>query len=176
MISPPESRIETVITEKPNFAPMVGRSKKRNKNAAAESVEMGECPTCGSSIPLDASECPDCGEVFDLEEFGIAPGEAIVEKGGRREKLLFYLGGILILVGGPGVAMGSWVHDWFRIPFPGPEYHAYDVFGPVNRLVAMLGLIILIIGIVFLILSLRASTVVTDEDYEVGIDRSEPLR
>lgn len=155
---------------------MVGRFKKRNKNEPAESVEMGECPTCGSSIPLDASECPDCGEVFDLEEFGVAPGEEIVEKGGRKEKLLFYLGVILILVGGPGVAMGSWVHDWFRIPFPGPEYHAYDVFGPVNRFVAMLGLIILIIGIVFLILSLRSSKVVSDEDYEVGIDRSEPLR
>jgi hypothetical protein len=155
---------------------MVGRFRRGKNKEAAESPEMGECPTCGSTIPLDANECPDCGEIFDLGDFAVAPGEEIVEKGGKREKILFYLGVILILIGGPGVAMGSWLHDWLRIPFPGPEYNAYDVFGPVNRFVAMLGLIMLIIGIVFLILSLRASKVVTDEDYEVGIERSEPLR
>jgi hypothetical protein len=155
---------------------MVGRLRRGRNDEAVESAEMGECPTCGSSIPLDSSECPDCGEVFDLEDLVVTPGEEIAEKGGRKEKFLFYLGVILILVGGPGVAMGSWMHDWLRIPFPGPEYAAYDVFGPVNRFVAMLGLIVLIIGIVFLIFSLRSSKVVTDEDYEVGIDRSEPLR
>jgi hypothetical protein len=155
---------------------MVGLFKRGGNDEATESLEMGECPTCGSSIPLESSECPDCGEVFDLEDLVVTPGEEIVEKGGRKEKILFYLGVILILVGGPGVAMGSWMHDWLRIPFPSSEYDAYDVFGPVNRFVAMLGLIILIIGIVFLILSLRSSKVVTDEDYEVGIDRSEPLR
>jgi hypothetical protein len=151
-------------------------ARKDKKNRADETSEMGECPTCGSTIPLDVDECPDCGEVFDLGDMDLRPGEEIVEKGGRREKILFYLGVILILIGGPGVAMGSWLHDWFRIPFPGPEYNAYDVFGPINRFVAVLGLVVLIIGIVFLILSLRASKVVTDEDYEVGIERSEPLR
>jgi len=147
--------------------------RKKNK---AEPVELGECPTCGSTIPLDAEECPDCGEIFSLEDVEIKPGGEVVEKGGRREKLLFYLGMILILVGGPGVALGSWLHDWFRIPFPGPEYSSYDVFGPINRFVAVLGLVVLIIGIIFLILSLRASKVVTDEDYEVGIERTEPSR
>lgn len=148
-------------------------ARKGKKKDTAESAEVGECPTCGSTIPLDADECPDCGEIFALEDMEIRPGGEIVEKGGRREKILFYLGVILILVGGPGVALGSWMHDWLRIPFPGPEYAAYDVFGPINRFVAVLGLIVLIIGIVFLILSLRASKVVTDEDYEVGIERSE---
>ncbi|MCK4443547.1 MAG: hypothetical protein KAW09_03320 [Thermoplasmata archaeon] len=143
------------------------------KKDTAETAEMGECPTCGSTIPLDADECPDCGEVFALEDMEVRPGEAIVEKGGRKEKILFYLGVILILVGGPGVALGSWMHDWFRIPFPSSEYDAFDVFGPINRIVALVGLVILIIGIVFLILSLRASKVVTDEDYEVSIERTE---
>ncbi len=146
---------------------------RKNK---AEPEELGECPTCGSTIPLGAEECPECGEIFSLEDVEIKPGGEVVEKGGRREKLLFYLGVILILVGGPGVALGSWLHDWFRIPFPGPEYSSYDVFGPVNRFVAVLGLVVLIIGIIFLILSLRSSKVVTDEDYEVGIERTEPSR
>jgi hypothetical protein len=37
------------------------------------------------------------------------------------------------------------------------EFRAFDVFGPWNRLVTAIGLIVLIVGIVFLILSLRFS-------------------
>ncbi len=148
-------------------------ARKGKKKKTAETTEMGECPTCGSTIPLDADVCPDCGEVFALEDMEVRPGGEIVEKGGRREKILFYLGVILVLIGGPGVALGSWMHDWLRIPFPSSEYDAFDVFGPVNRIVALVGLVVLIIGIVFLILSLRASKAVTDEDYEVSIERAE---
>ncbi len=148
-------------------------ARKGKKKETAETKEMGECPTCGSTIPLDADECPDCGEVFALEDMEVRPGGEIVEKGGRKEKILFYLGVILVLIGGPGVALGSWMHDWLRIPFPSSEYDAFDVFGPVNRIVALVGLVVLIIGIVFLILSLRASKAVTDEDYEVSIERAE---
>lgn len=152
---------------------MVILARKGKKKDKAASAEMGECPTCGSEIPLDANECPDCGEIFALEDMDLEPAGVVVEKGGRREKVLFYLGLILILVGGPGIALGSWLHDWLRIPFPSAEYSAFDVFGPVNRFVAVLGLVVMIIGIVFLILSLRASKVVTEEDYEIGIERSE---
>ncbi len=28
-------------------------------------TEMGKCPVCGASIPLDAKVCPECGEVFN---------------------------------------------------------------------------------------------------------------
>lgn len=152
----------------------VFRRKKDEETEAAG--EMGECPSCGSKIPLDAEECSECGEYFALEDIEIEPAGVIVEKAGRKEKILFYLGMILILLGGPGVALGSWLHDWFRIPLPGPEYDSYNVFGPVNVFVATLGLIILIIGIVFLIFSLRMSQVVTEEDYEVGIERIEAQR
>jgi len=150
---------------------------KRKKDEEPEATgEMGECPSCGSTIALDADECPECGEFFALEDVEIEPAGTVVEKAGRKEKVLFYLGLILILVGGPGVSLGSWMHDWFKIPIPGPEYDSYNVFGPVNVLVATLGLIILIIGIVFLIISLRMSQVVTEEDYEVGIERVEAQR
>jgi hypothetical protein len=72
---------------------------------------------------------------------------------GFREKFLFYAGIFLILLGGPGIALGSWLHDVLSIPIG--EYQAFDVFGPVNRLVTAVGLIVLIVGIVLLILSLR---------------------
>lgn len=155
---------------------MISVLRRKKAKEPDETAEMGECPSCSETIPLDSSECPECGEIFALEGMEIEPAGVIVEKGGRKEKILFYLGVILILLGGPGVALGSWMHDWFRIPFPGPEFDAYEVFGEVNRFVAVLGLIILIIGIVFLIFSLRSSKVVTEEDYEVGIERGEPQR
>jgi len=76
-------------------------------------------------------------------------------KTGFREKFLFYTGIFLILLGGPGIALGSWLHDQLRISVA--EFQAFDVFGPWNRLVTAIGLIVLIVGIVFLILSLRFS-------------------
>lgn len=128
---------------------------------------MAECPTCKAVVPLEATECPHCGELFEQELISepvhsTAPvedaPEAEVEdaperRAGFREKFLFYAGIFLILLGGPGIALGSWLHDILSIPFG--EYLAFDVFGPVNRLVTAVGLIVLIVGIVLLILSLR---------------------
>ncbi len=74
---------------------------------------------------------------------------------GFREKFLYYAGIALILLGGPGMALGSWLHDVLRISFLG--YTSFDVFGPVNRLVVGLGLVVMAAGIVFLVLSLRLS-------------------
>ena len=129
---------------------------------------VAECPTCKAIVPLDATECPQCGELFDSEattDESLATGRrAEVEassdasdgaKTGFREKFLFYSGIFLILLGGPGIAMGSWLHDEWRISIA--EFTAFDVFGPWNRLVTAIGLVVLIVGIVFLILSLRFS-------------------
>ena len=136
----------------------------------AQSQEVvAECPTCKATVALDATECPQCGELFDQEvvtgpsipassrladesDETDSPNEA---KTGFREKFLFYTGIFLILLGGPGIALGSWLHDQFRISVG--EFQAFDVFGPWNRLVTAIGLIVLIVGIVFLILSLRFS-------------------
>lgn len=129
---------------------------------------MAECPTCQAVVPLEATECPQCGELFEQEvpfeparSSGPAREAAEAEdedeadgpRAGFREKFLFYAGIFLILLGGPGIALGSWLHDVLSIPFG--EYLAFDVFGPVNRLVTAVGLIVLIVGIVLLILSLR---------------------
>jgi hypothetical protein len=129
---------------------------------------VAECPTCKAVVPLDALECPQCGELFDQEVTDVsgradspgadhAAGEDSAEepKTGFREKFLFYTGIFLILLGGPGIALGSWLHDVLQIGVG--EFRAFDVFGPWNRLVTAIGLIVLIVGIVFLILSLRFS-------------------
>jgi endogenous inhibitor of DNA gyrase (YacG/DUF329 family) len=128
---------------------------------------LAECPTCRAVVPMDATECPKCGEQFEQETVSesrptlSADGEVSEDvpsdgtKTGFREKFLFYAGIFLILLGGPGIALGSWLHDVFRISVA--EFNAFDAFGPWNRLVTAIGLIVLIVGIVFLILSLRFS-------------------
>jgi hypothetical protein len=131
---------------------------------------VAECPTCKSVVPIDAPECPQCGELFETEASAGKPVSAasadVAEdsadederaegKTGFREKFLFYAGIFLILLGGPGIALGSWLHDELRISVG--EFTAFDAFGPWNRLVTAIGLIVLIVGIVCLILSLRFS-------------------
>lgn len=128
---------------------------------------VAECPTCKAVVPLDATECPRCGELFEQEAVSKAAPVASLgaddsaedasdeASTGFREKFLFYAGIFLILLGGPGIALGSWLHDVFRISVA--EFNGFDVFGPWNRFVTAIGLIVLIVGIVFLILSLRFS-------------------
>ena len=123
-------------------------------------AQVTECPICHSEVPVEALECPACGEAFEPMEPAPAEtapkaesSEAEGKTPGFREKFLYYAGIALILLGGPGFALGSWLHDAMRISFL--NYNAFDAFGSVNRLVLALGLIVMIVGIVFLILSLR---------------------
>jgi len=118
---------------------------------AATTEQIAECPSCGAEVALDAKECPNCGEIFS-EELLQGGTEETEEKPSRLEKLLFYAGLVLVLAGGPGIALGSWLHDVLRIPIVGD---AYETFGRVNQLFAAGGLIVLLVGIVLLILSIR---------------------
>lgn len=133
--------------------------------------EIAVCPICDSEVPLDATECPKCGELFEPEAAklddlkALAPEEAKPEPEAGRGRFLFYAGLAMVLVGGPGIAMGSWLHDVMRVPIVG---QAYDAFGPVNRFVAAIGLVVLVVGIVLLILALRLSRPV-GEDYDLGV-------
>jgi len=130
-------------------------------------VEVYECPSCGASVAKEATECPKCGEIFEASALQVDASEA-PKTSGRREGLLFYAGVLLVLAGGPGIAVGSWLHDLLRIPLGGS---AFDAFGWLNRLVAAVGLVILIVGIVLLILSMRLGSAAGEEDYDVGIPR-----
>lgn len=105
------------------------------------------CPMCGESVPADAIECPNCEEPFSPEAF-----EVVASKEEKSSKWLFWTGIILVLVGGPGVALGSWLHDLLQIPIS--DYDNFDSFGWANQLVSSVGIIILVIGIILLILSL----------------------
>jgi predicted nucleic acid-binding Zn ribbon protein len=126
------------------------------------SPELAECSSCGAKIPADATECPQCGEIFSEELLKEAEGD---RKSGRRERIMFYLGIVLILMGGPGIALGSLLHDSLRIPVIGS---AYDEFGWLNRMVAAIGLVILIIGVVFMILSARLAPKSIENEYDIG--------
>ncbi len=123
-------------------------------------ASLDECPVCRTPLAADASECPRCGEpvrdpVTPRPEEPIGTAAPADRVPGFREKFLYYAGIALILLGGPGFALGSWLHDVLRISYM--NYNSFDVFGPVNRLVLAVGLIVMIVGIVFLVLSLRLS-------------------
>lgn len=124
-------------------------------------MEVAECPSCGAEVALDAKECPNCGEIFSEELLQDASGEEA--KPSRIEKLLFFAGVAMVLAGGPGLALGSWLHDVLRIPVIGD---AYEAFGSVNQIFAAGGLIVLLVGIVLLILSIRFAK--PSFDYDVG--------
>lgn len=130
--------------------------------AEATPEPVAECPSCGAEVPLDAKECPNCGEIF-AEELLQEAGEEREAKPAKLEKAMFYGGLLLVLAGGPGLALGSWLHDVLQIPIFGD---AYEVFGSLNRLFAAVGLLVLLVGIVLLILSLRI--VRPAFDYDVG--------
>src|SRR5207245_4717483 len=123
-------------------------------------VEVYECPSCGASVDKDATECPKCGEIFEASALQVDEKERPRATGGR-ERMLFYAGVLLVLAGGPGIAVGSWLHDILHTPLGGS---AYESFGWLNRLVAAAGLVILLVGIFLLILSTLRRTPAPDLD------------
>src|SRR2546422_743921 len=100
---------------------------------------VAECPTCKAVVAIDAPECPQCGELFETEsptgataspstasaEDSANDDDEVKERTGFREKFLFYIGIFLILLGGPGIALGSWLHDMLRISVG--EFTAFDL-------------------------------------------------
>lgn len=70
----------------------------------------------------------------------------------KRDRFLFWSGLLLIFVGGPGLSLGSFLHDAFRIPLIG---QAYDTFGSINQTLFAVGLALLVLGIILLVLSAR---------------------
>jgi hypothetical protein len=118
------------------------------------------CPMCGASVPEEAIECLNCGEPFSPEAF-----ESRETEEEKKSKWLFWFGLTLALIGGPGVALGSYLHDLLQIPIA--DYDNFDSFGWANQLVAVVGIVILVIGIILLILSLpsiKSKKVKRDEE------------
>ena len=126
---------------------MVESSEDSSLIVESISDEASSCPRCGEPVPANAIECPNCEEPFSPEAFETRASKE--EKGSKR---LFWLGVILVLVGGPGIALGSWLHDVLYISIA--NYDNFESFGWANRLVSAVGIIILVVGIIMLILSL----------------------
>jgi hypothetical protein len=134
----------------PTLVVDISKSEKGGKDEVS-------CPTCGESIPSSATECPKCGEAIAVETVE----EPEPEKAPKKRNWLFWIGILLVLAGGPGIAVGSWLHDILHIPIGGD---AFDVFGWLNRLVAAVGTIILLVGLLVLAIAIARSG--RDEDDE----------
>jgi uncharacterized membrane protein YcjF (UPF0283 family) len=117
---------------------------------------------CAATVQADAIECPECGEPFSAEAIADAP-----EKASKSTKMLFWGGLLLIIIGGPGVALGSWLHDFLKISIA--NYDNFESFGWANQLVSIVGMIILVIGIILLIVSLSKM----EKEYSEDIEPSE---
>jgi hypothetical protein len=118
-----------------------------------------KCPTCGEAVPKGAKECPSCGE-------SLAKGaveEVEEEEGEKKLNKLFYIGLILILLGGPGIAVGSWIHDLLKINFP-PGYDAWSVFGWVNKMASAVGIVMLLVGMLVLAYSILKQEPADEEE------------
>lgn len=126
---------------------MVESSEDSSPIDKSISDEASSCPMCGELVPANAIECPNCEEPFSPEAFKRKASDD--EKSTKR---LFWLGIILVLVGGPGIALGSWLHDVLYISIA--NYDNFESFGWANQMVSAIGIIILVVGIVLLILSL----------------------
>ena len=87
----------------------------------------------------------------------------------KRDRFLFYIGLVLFLVGGPGLAVGTFAHDSLRVPVGGG---AYEAFGWVNQTVLGVGAVILVVGLVFLILALRGGVLSPSEVADLKAGRS----
>ena len=87
----------------------------------------------------------------------------------KRDRFLFYVGLVLFLVGGPGLVVGTFAHDSLRVPVGGG---AYDAFGWVNQTALGIGIVLLLVGIMFLFLALRGGIVSEAQAREIGLGRS----
>ena len=59
---------------------------------------------------------------------------------------------VLAALGGPGLVLGSFLHDFLRVPWVGQTYEA---FGPLNVLAASIGGVLLLGGVIAIGLGLR---------------------
>ena len=127
------------------------------KDVSGEASE--KCPTCGKDTPPGAKECPSCGEAISPET-----AEAVEEQEPpKKTNWIFWSGLILVLMGGPGIAVGSWLHDLLKINFPS-GYDSWSVFGWVNKLTAAVGIILLLVGMLVLAVSIMRERPVQDEE------------
>lgn len=122
--------------------------------ATAESVEEAEpVPEVEpETAPAAEEEIAEEPEVEVASEPVTEPEPAFSAARLRRDRRLFFVGILLAALGGPGLVIGSLLHDLLRVPFVGQTYEA---FGPLNVLAASIGGVLLVGGLVAIGVSLR---------------------
>jgi hypothetical protein len=80
-----------------------------------------------------------------------------------RDRVLFYLGVSLIIIGGPVLSLGSYAHDRYKIPLIGD---AYDAFGWLNITYLAAGIVLFLVGLGLIALSLRGGIATRYSDPE----------
>jgi hypothetical protein len=123
-----------------------------------------KCPYCGLELQVDEEEEMATNDPLAVE--AQESDSSINPENLKRDRVLFYSGVLLIIAGGPGMAFASWLHDLLRVPIVGESFQA---FGWINIIVAVAGFIVLFLGIVFLVLSLRGGILpqIPEEDIAV---------
>ncbi|MDG6221141.1 MAG: zinc ribbon domain-containing protein [Candidatus Thermoplasmatota archaeon] len=101
--------------------------------------------------PADVPESEEMGDVsIFVDPTETDTGDVVFEDEEKPVKM-FWLGVILILLGFYGGPIMSYLHDALRIP-TGGIFGAYEVFGWVNWLVAIIGTIMTGLGVVLLLI------------------------
>jgi hypothetical protein len=140
------------------------RAETSEPQEATEKEDSESAPGKGEE-QIDESEGPIEPEVPEIEEEAVKeapleydepPVAEIAYERVRRDRIMFYFGTALLFLGGPIIAYGSWIHDWLRIPIIG---NSYDAFGWINEFYAIIGIIILVVGIIFIIVSARGGVI-----------------
>src|SRR6266545_1808535 len=62
----------------------------------------------------------------------------------RSHRVIFYVGGVNVAFGGVVLLFGSFLHDFFRVPFIGRSYTA---FGSLSLFAAQLGVLLVVVGL-----------------------------
>jgi hypothetical protein len=119
-----------------------------------EDMEVEELEDKG----LEPEEEPEAVvEAEVLEEEEVEATLTVTPERLRRDRICFYVGSVLLLLGGPVLIFSSFLHDWFMVPLVGTTY---DAFGWINVTYAIL---ILIIGIILFAISLRGGIITNKE-------------
>ena len=105
-------------------------------------------------VELGAEVAEEENEVISVSSELSATEDLIVLARPRRwHRVLFYAGSVLVAFGGSGLALGSVLHDVFRVPFFGS---AYDAFGNLNVSASIFGAAFLSAGFAAMAAGARA--------------------
>jgi hypothetical protein len=173
---PPHGDIDILLAEVAHLAAQPG-AEPPPEMAGAEVPAVAEAPATKEETPGEeaVSAEPEAPSVEAVEPVVEGPAEETVEEEAfpieaaeapavdtarlRRDRAVFYVGTLLIAVGGPGLLVGSILHDAMRVPLFGD---AFEAFGSLNVTAAILGAVLLVGGIVAMGVGLRGGIVRPD--------------